>query len=223
MPNTYATFTATGIVDRVADIPFDPAAVLIDRDIPLARLYRAADGTLGDMADLSAFYIDPIGRKHPLPPVNAVWPLVSALLDDKLIADNGSWRIETDDDRLDALKDKLAAAIDARAEELRLLMLTPGSGQMMEYQEVAAEAARFALDENPTPGNYPMIAAAIPTSGASLAEVVETVNAQRDAMIAFGAAIRKARLNAKAAVQAAGTALEARAAAAAVTWPALPQ
>lgn len=115
------------------------------------------------------------------------------------------------------LKIGLRADIDTEAERQRMLHLTPGTGQVMEYLGVAEEAkallAAIAADPQhvPDPDDYPFLGATIGIDGASLAEVAATVNAAHEHWRAVGAAIRSARLTAKAAISAATDYASARA------------
>lgn len=129
---------------------------------------------------------------------------------------------------LQVLKVRLAQAIDERAEDLRARLLSPGVGQAMEYLEVQAQA--FAALAKPTEASadrFPMLAASIgldidPETGATAADVLgvaRSIRAAYDAWNTAGAAIRKVRLSAKAAIAAATTLAEAEAAAS-PSWPA---
>lgn len=115
-------------------------------------------------------------------------------------------------------KAELKAAIDAAAETERLKYVTAGAGQSMTYQEKAAEAARFADDPAPDPADYPMLAAEIGITAATLADVAATVAANRAAWRTIGAAIEGARLGAKAAIEAAENVEDAESAAQ-IGWP----
>lgn len=107
------------------------------------------------------------------------------------------------------LKIGLRSDIDAEAERQRMLHLTAGTGQVMEYLGVAEEAkqllAAIAVDpqHEPDPQDYPFLGATIGIDGATLAEVAATVSTAHDQWRAIGAAIRAARLTAKAAISAA--------------------
>ena len=133
---------------------------------------------------------------------------------------------------LAALKSGLSRAVDVDAEARRLQLITPGSGQAMEYQEAYAEAvqvdgaakAGHAVDA----AGFPMLAASIgydrdPQTGQPTTDVVgeaRAVLAAYDAYQRAGAAIRGARLAAKKAIDAAATGDAARAAYFAIVWPA---
>ncbi|WP_066920178.1 hypothetical protein [Methylobacterium sp. CCH5-D2] len=131
---------------------------------------------------------------------------------------------------LDSRKAALKAEIDAKAEALRSALITPGSGQAMEYQEAQAQAsAALAAPQGASAALYPMLAASIgldldPETGAPATDVLGVARAIRVAFegwLAAGAAIRRARLLGKAAVDAAETLPEALDAAAAIVWPRL--
>ncbi|MGI6245181.1 MAG: hypothetical protein ACOYJQ_05375 [Pseudochelatococcus sp.] len=116
---------------------------------------------------------------------------------------------------LAALKAALKAGIDAQAEAGRQRYITPGAGQALTYQAKAAEAARHI--ESGGAGDYPLLAAEIGITGATLAEVADVVHAAYQQWLAIGAQIEAARLAAKAAVEAASDETSARAVTAA--WP----
>lgn len=134
---------------------------------------------------------------------------------------------------LGALRKTLRDAVDARAEALRLTLITPGSGQAMEYQEAFNEAVQVsnALAADPAAsidaGRFPMLAASIgfdrdPSTGVPTVDVpgeARSVLAAYDAYQRAGAAIRAARLRGKAAIDAAPDATAARAALTAIAWP----
>lgn len=132
---------------------------------------------------------------------------------------------------LATLKIALGQDIDAEAERLRQTLITPGSGQAMEYQEAQrqAEAALAGTDAEATAVAYPMLAVTIgidvdPLTGQPATDikgVARAIHAAWSLWLAIGSQIRGARLAAKAAVEAATTADAARAARAAVAWPAL--
>ncbi len=118
------------------------------------------------------------------------------------------------------LKAALKVEIDVAAEVERNRYITPGAGQAMTYQHKAAEAARFAADPAPDPqaGDYPLLAAEVGITGATLGEVAGVVAAAHAQWLAIGARIEAARLAAKAAVDAAES--EAQARAVTPAWPA---
>jgi hypothetical protein len=132
------------------------------------------------------------------------------------------------DQALDAVKAAACAAIDAEAERRRMLLLTPGAGQALEYQHTAEEAARADAAPDPLdPVAYPFLAAEqqalLATVGeVSLRDVALAVLTDRAAWLAYGAAIKAARRRAKLMIREAGDAAGVAAAAAGAAWPDLP-
>jgi hypothetical protein len=131
---------------------------------------------------------------------------------------------------LETLRAAALARIDAEAESARLLFLTPGAGQAMEYLATEAEARAFlaaaagAHDGTaPSLEGYPFVAAEA-AALAAVGSVVEPVAlaeqlvAQADAWRAAGAAIKELRRAAKMRIAATTTAAELRRAAE-VRWP----
>ena len=119
---------------------------------------------------------------------------------------------------LDALRQRAMEQVDAQAEFQRLALITPGAGQALVYERKRAEAERMATDADPQPADYPLLAAEVGITAATLAEVGATVRAMASNWIAAAAAIEGARLRAKAAIAAASTPPAIRAATQ-VAWP----
>ncbi|WP_342106277.1 hypothetical protein [Methylobacterium sp. SI9] len=135
-------------------------------------------------------------------------------------------------DLLPAVKGVLKGWIDDHAETLRLSLITPGSGQAMEYQEAQRESAAILALADTTKADaadYPMLAASVgtsvdPTTGKPTVDIpgeARAVDAARKGWVAAGAAIRDTRLKGKAAIEKAGTIEDACAAVDAVAWPSL--
>lgn len=124
---------------------------------------------------------------------------------------------------LSAMKISYAKAIDIMAEDVRLKFITPGAGQAMVYQRKVQEAETLALDNNPYPPHYPLLAAEVGITGETIQEVAETVLAMRDQWLLVAAAIETARLLAKAAVKQASTAAEIEGVVNSILWPELSQ
>lgn len=131
---------------------------------------------------------------------------------------------------LGAVRARLAALVDERAETLRGAVMTPGAGQAMEYQEVQAQAAAaLASPSGVTEAAYSMLAASIgidldPQTGAPATDVLgvaRSVEAAYGAWLTFGAGIRRARLSGKAAINAAASVDTACDAFDAIAWPVL--
>lgn len=129
---------------------------------------------------------------------------------------------------LETLKARACTAIDSEAERRRLMVLTPGQGQTLEYQHTAEEAARAVVAPDPLDqAAYPFLAAEqealMATIGAvSLRDVAVAVLADRAAWVAYGAAIKAARRRAKLLVRMATDAAAVAATAAGITWPEKP-
>lgn len=117
---------------------------------------------------------------------------------------------------LAAIKRSLKSDIDAQAETERARYITPGSGQAMTYQAKAAEAIRY--HEASGAGEYPLLSAEIGVTGATLGDVAATVIAMHNQWLLMGAQIERARLSAKAAIEAAED--EATARTVQPDWPA---
>jgi len=85
--------------------------------------------------------------------------------------------------------------IDAAAESARARMMTLGSGQAMEYDEVYAEAIEF-IDE--AEGDFPLLQATVDAGyAADLPGAADAVIAARGSLRDALALIRKARLEGK--------------------------
>jgi hypothetical protein len=131
---------------------------------------------------------------------------------------------------LETLRVAALTRIDAEAEAARLLFLTPGAGQAMEYLATEAEARAFlaaAADAQggkpPSLDSYPFVvaeAAALARVGSVVEPVALAMQlvAQADAWRPAGAAIKELRRAAKMRTGAATTAAELRRAAE-VRWP----
>lgn len=125
---------------------------------------------------------------------------------------------EPDGGFLDRVKRDTKADIDEAAERARLKYITPGAGQAMTYAEKAAQARQCLAAADPQEADYPLLAAEIGITAASLVDVAAVVVAAHSAWIEIGAAIEGIRLQAKAAVDVAEDAAAVHAAAD-VGWP----
>lgn len=128
---------------------------------------------------------------------------------------------------LAGVKSDLLAKVDAQAEMERARWLTPGTGQVMEYQEVRAQGqAALAAGTKATAERFPMLAATIgididPETKAPATDILgvaRSVVAAGEAWAAIGTHIRVVRLRTKAAIEAATNIDDARAAFAAIDW-----
>lgn len=126
-----------------------------------------------------------------------------------------SWSLTPRD--LETVKAECKAIIDRDAETSRLKYITAGSGQALEYQEVADEAARY--QEAGGLGSYPMLQASVDAGeAANLAAAAALVLQREAAWATAGSTIRRLRIAAKLAISAATTIDQVRAATQ-VTWP----
>lgn len=133
---------------------------------------------------------------------------------------DGEWQCSPE------LESELLSRIDREAEAQRQQYLTPGSGQALEYREAVEEARAFADGQA---GPFPMLQADVNAGTldertgqpvASIEQAADLVLFMHAEAKAPGAAIREARLAAKAAVRQATTAADKHAAAH-VDWNAL--
>ena len=126
------------------------------------------------------------------------------------------------------IKAQACSRIDATAEKMRQGVLTPGSGQAIEYQKTCTEAvaalAAAAAGTELTVTAYPFLAAeqtalTATTGSVTLLQVAQAVAADVTATNATLAAIKAARRTGKLAINAATDAAGVAAAEAAVVWP----
>ncbi|WP_419902143.1 hypothetical protein [Kiloniella sp.] len=130
-----------------------------------------------------------------------------------------------DDARAEMLK-----KVDRDAENLRLTVVTPGSGQALEYERASEEAkiVKALAPEDPiTDNDYPFLEADLNSTHSPLiGGIVTTIREAADLVLAmegsfkvFGAAIRKVRLKAKADITAAANDQTAYDIYKAIVWP----
>lgn len=121
---------------------------------------------------------------------------------------------------LDEMKVVFCAAVDGAAETERLKYVTPGAGQAMEYQQAAAEArAVLAAGGNLDPADYPMLAASLGIDGDTILAVATAIAQRERDWIQIGAAIKRVRLQARAAIEAAADHDAVHAVYAGIVWP----
>ena len=146
-----------------------------------------------------------------------------------------AWSVEdrTPEEIAAALAEARAAAersVDAQAEARRALMLTPGSGQALEYDRTEREARAYAAAgfQGYTAALYPMIEAerlAVQDATGVLPapqDTAQSIITLADASTTYGAAIKRVRRSAKLALEAATTLADVRAALDGLEWPAVP-
>lgn len=114
---------------------------------------------------------------------------------------------------LPALKSKLQADIDRNAGEIRLLFITDAPGQDMIYQEKRREAEALQANPDLPAEQTPHLTAEAAAFGVARAEKAAEILTRAGAWTIISALIETRRLSAKAAVQAATSAISARAAA----------
>ena len=146
------------------------------------------------------------------------------LLNTVIVKEPNDWIVEADrvvrvrelqSHSLLTVKAEAARRIDAAAEGIRTIFLTPGSGQALEYQATGEEALRWASDPSPNIDNYPMLKAewkamlvGDPDVPAEQAAQDALANAQLWTVV--GAAIKEVRRSAKVAVELAETGARVR-------------
>lgn len=100
---------------------------------------------------------------------------------------------------MDMIRAHYLVAIDAGAEQVRSLFITPGSGQAITYLRKETEARAYLADNS---AETPMLAAEANAVNVSVAELASEVVANSEAWLAIGSRIEAARRAAKVAVAA---------------------
>lgn len=188
----------TGVVDGDTSDGVEISDALTD--VPAGRL-RFDGKNVIDAGTLSTFFIDANGVKHAVD--GAGLQALACKFDDNLVLVGSAWRVKDAAARLQEAKAALARRVDALAEAKRLTMITPGVGQAMVYMQKFAEAQRASGDANPTPANYPLLAASVGVDGPTISAVAQKVIQTFTAWVTAAAAIERSRLKAKADVAAA--------------------
>lgn len=104
---------------------------------------------------------------------------------------------------LTTVKSTSKAAVDAAAEEVRCLALTPGSGQAMIYLAKETEARAVAHDTSPTLENYPHVFGEALRSGRTISEVAAEFIMMADQWKSLSVFLENTRLSAKDAINSA--------------------
>lgn len=122
---------------------------------------------------------------------------------------------------LTAAKAAAATEVDAAAESARLLYITGGAGQSMEYAATEAEARAYLAAPSDVPADWPWLNAERLASGETMtiAQVANQVVAMAAAWRNVGAEIKRVRRAAKVSIEAATTIHAVREIVAAVEWP----
>ena len=118
------------------------------------------------------------------------------------------------------LRTAAKARVDAEAEQARLVVITPGSGQAMVYAQKYEEAVAFLADPTLTPNEVPHIFREVGITGDDPWQVAQVVVNMRHQWQLVSSSIEGARLEAKKRIDEAHTpaAIEA---AAMIDWVAL--
>lgn len=187
--------------------------VVVELTQEFPRYSWPAVPTLEDLPE-GYFPIKPTSR--PTAPVGA--RVISSglfIIDDEAVE---QWQVQFPP--LAEYQEFLTKRIDADAETARLKYITPGAGQAMTYQQKVNEAQRFDPDEvDPDPAKFPLLAAEIGITGATLMDVAGAVLNSFMQWQQIGAAIEAIRLGAKRDVDAAATPEDALAVYSAIVWP----
>ena len=118
------------------------------------------------------------------------------------------WRVRAETPaELAAAKVEAAAQVDTAAEAARLLFITPGSGQSMEYVATEAEARAFVAAPTENPADWPWLNAERLASGGTMtvAQIAQQVLEMANAWRSVGAEIKRTRRAAKVAIESAAT------------------
>lgn len=125
------------------------------------------------------------------------------------------------------LKADYSKRVDADAESVRQQYITPGDGMALTYQEKFAQAQAViamgrdtanALSEADRRAQFPTLAASVGVEADTLADVADLVVSRYAQFAQLSYSIERARLSGKAAIQAATTADEVKAAYEAISW-----
>ena len=122
---------------------------------------------------------------------------------------------------LDAKKITAKSNIDRWAGHIRSDYISLGSGQDLAYLVKENDARVCLADPSPDATDYPMIAAEVGITGATLTDVATAVVTKANEWKIISGAIEAVRLGTKQAVDAATTEAEVDAVCAAINWPTL--
>ncbi len=180
---------------------------------------------------------------HITEAVSAVAPVTGVSIGNA--NDKSTWRVDFSDAATDQQKAQAAAIvdgfdpmapvkteynkkIDADAEAVRLRYITSGAGMAMTYQEKFAQAqavstmgeqAANAMTQADRELQFPTLSASVGIEAATLWQCAELVLGKYAQFAALSLTIERRRLSGKAAVNAATTGAEAKAAYEGITWP----
>jgi hypothetical protein len=120
---------------------------------------------------------------------------------------------------LSTLRTRYSDAVDAAAGVARMKYITTIAGQEMTYLEKVTEARSLLADPAPDAAKYPLIYGEVSVTATDAPGVANVVLGRYAMWKNLGAAIEKARLTAKAAINSANTVDEMEAIVTAITWP----
>ena len=129
-----------------------------------------------------------------------------------------------DPDNITYFRNQAKIEIDKQAENTRLLVVTPGSGQSLEYSYKVKDAELY-LSTTPAPTSceYFYLNAELGITGSTLEEVAQVILYMKNVWDQFGAAVAKERLTKKKLVDSAINKQEVDDILAGLTWPTPPQ
>jgi hypothetical protein len=127
--------------------------------------------------------------------------------------DGAAWAID-----LAPMKRALTDGVNVRAEAVRCLFLTPGSGQAITYARKEAEARAWTAEADAAA--FPFLSAEATATGATLADTAALVLAQANAWVTIGAAIEGNRRGLVVAIDAASDVAGLEAIDTGAGWPA---
>lgn len=127
--------------------------------------------------------------------------------------DGEAWAIN-----LGPCKRSMIDAVNSRAEAVRNLFLTPGSGQAITYARKEDEARAWTTEAEPAA--FPFLSAEATATGATLADTAALVLEQANAWVTIGAAIEGNRRGLVVSIEAAADLAELEAIDIGAGWPA---
>lgn len=127
--------------------------------------------------------------------------------------------VDEPDPTLEQSRSYYKVRIDADAEGSRGKYITLGAGQAMTYMQKAAEAKAYLAADMPDMSDYPLLLAEVGITAPTMSEVATVIATAFTQWQQIGAAIESVRLGTKAAIEAAETVDDVKAAAASAVWP----
>ena len=148
-----------------------------------------------DAAQVSTWWIDENGHKR-IAQSDPAWQSLTCAWDAVLVNDGGTWRVQTDADRLAGAKAAGKSRLATIAEQARQQYITAGDGKAAIYALKRDEAKRWqaAVDaaQSPDAADYPWIDARATRLSVTAQDVADEWNAKAAAWEAAGRAIEDA-------------------------------